>query len=86
MNIPTTITSIDDYLYDYKYHLEQLTIPSTVKTIPYHCFSKLTRLTNITIPLNDTEMVFCNKIVNVKNLEEVYDLPNSIQVINGKDI
>jgi hypothetical protein len=85
--IPTTITSLDKDCFNYNCNdLKQLTIPTTIKTIPKKCIEKCERLTNITFPLNESQMIIGNKIFNTPQLEQFIYLPRSIQMINGKKV
>ena len=87
MEIPTTVTSIDWYEFErYKQILEELTIPTTVKTIPKYCINNCKRLTNITLPLNESQIICGNKIFNTPRLQQAIYLPDSIEVINGKEV
>ena len=86
LQIPTTVTSIDEDCFGSFYLLEQLIIPETVKTISKNCIEKSWSLTNITLPLNNNQMIIGNKIFNTPHLEQhIYLLPR-IQFINGKQV
>ena len=59
-------------------------LPETVKIIPMKCFEECYELTNITIPLNETRVIYGNKIFNNQpHFNQSIYLPNSIKVING---
>ena len=71
----------------YVTNVKQLIIPSTVTSIPIDCIYCCTKVTNITLPLNHSQIIYGNKIFkNNQDLEEDIYLPNLVQVINGKQI
>ena len=85
--IPTTVTSLDwDDFDTYKMNLKELTITSTIKTLSKNCLEKCTNLTNITFPLNESQMIIGNKIFNIPHLEQVIYLPESIKIINRIEV
>ena len=85
--IPTTVTSLDwDDFDTYKMNLKELTITSTIKTLSKNCLEKCTNLTNITFPLNESQIIIGNKIFNIPHLEQVIYLPESIKIINRIEV
>ena len=88
LEIPTTVTSINWNDFDkYKYKFHNLVIPTSVTTIPNKCIQKCTNLTNISLPLNESQMIIGNKIFNTQeHLEQHVYLPDSIKIINGQEV
>ena len=84
--IPDGIKEIDSTSFLNVYYLMELTIPSTVKTIPKNCLRNVQPLTNITLSLNDSQVVIGNKIFNTPHLETAFYLPDGIKIINGKKV
>ena len=67
--------------------IEDLIIPETVKSIPEHCFESCNNLTNITIPLNETRVMYSDKIFNDKShFCQAIRTPQTIKIINGKKV
>ena len=65
INIPTTVISLDEKCFNnYEDNLQELTIPTTVKSIPKRCMEKCFKLTNISLPLNENQIIISNKIFN----------------------
>ena len=68
-------------------NLKELTISSTIKPIPKKCIEKCWSLTNITLPLNESQIIIGNKIFkNDSQFKEYIKLPDDISVINGKTV
>ena len=63
IEIPEGVKEIDENAF-YGYDVVEIHIPQTVKIIPTKCLQFCDRLTNITIPLNETRIVCGNKIFN----------------------
>ena len=85
--IPTTVTSIDKDCFLDNDKLKQLIIPDSVISIPQHCLTYLTELTNLSISLNERRIILGNKIFkNQPHLQQFVYLPSSVQIINGKEI
>ena len=84
------MSEIEENCFDnYYYKLKELTIPETVKTIPKKCIEDCRYLTNITIPLNESQMIIGNKIFKNQSHfkgEEDIVLSNLIKIINGKEV
>ena len=86
ITIPEGIKELEKKCFE-KYYLTKLTIPSTVTSIPKKYLENCNRLTNITLPLNDNQVILGNKIFkNSQHLEQDIYLPNLIKVINGKEV
>ena len=68
------------------FNLPKLIIPSEVKEIEKDCLSNVINLTNITVPLNETRVVCGNKLFSIPYFDSLFDLPNTIKVINGKKV
>ena len=87
ISIPSVVTSINSTTFDiWKDYIKEISIPSTIKEISKDCFEKLQSLTNISLPLSETQVILGNKIFNALDLKEDIILPNKIQFINGKQI
>ena len=85
LEIPSSVTSIEN-VHSF-FELQEIVIPSTVKTITNHCIQFCSKLTNITLPLNENQMIIGNKIFkNQSHLEQDILLPDSIIIINGNEI
>ena len=50
MNIPTTVTSLDENCFCRCYDLQKLTIPESFQFIPHGIFMKLEYLKELTLP------------------------------------
>ena len=87
--IPTFVTSIDDKCSFYwNYKLKELIILEYNDFILNTSFlTKLISLTNISIPLTETHVIYGNKIYNNQShlKQEIY-LPNSIKTINENEV
>ena len=87
LTIPQEVNEIEEnYFDDYSDNLNQLIIPTTVKTIPKNCIEKCNELTNITFPLNESQMIIGNKIFSTPHFEQYIYLPENIQIINGNEV
>ena len=91
LTIPTMATSIDLMsLNMYKIDLYELHIPSTIKSfiqsIQYDYFEKCYHLTNISLPLNESQIISGNKIFSIPHFEQLLMLPSDITIINGKQL
>ena len=56
LEIPTTVTSIDEECFYGCFELKEVIIPSTITNIPHNMFMKLPMLEEITIRSNKNEM------------------------------
>ena len=88
IEIPTTVTSLDKKSFKgLRLLLKELIIPTTVQLIPKECFENCKELTNITLPLNESQIILGNKIFkNQPHLEQDIYLPDSIKIINGQEV
>ena len=50
------------------------------------CFEKCIYLTNITIPINETRVIYGNKIFTIPHFKQTFYLPPKVTIINGKEI
>ena len=84
LSIPTTVTSLDKNCFYNLNDLNELIIPKSVKSIPNECFDYFLCLKSITIPLNKNQILCGNKIFTTPHFKQVLNLPDTIQMINGK--
>ena len=88
LTIPEEVNNLEQgAFYENAMVLHKLLIPSTIKTIPKKCIEDCDDLTNITLPLNESQIICGNKIFkkNEHFIEDIF-LPNSIKVINGQTV
>ena len=71
VNIPATITEIEDHAFDNCAGLASVTIPETVTTIGARAFVGCTKLTSIDIPASVTDLGIW-AFLNCDNLTDVY--------------
>ena len=89
LTIPESVNELhQNCFHEYENNLIQLTIPSTVTTIPQKCLENCSQLTNITLPLNENQFICGNKIYTTKNnhFDQFIYLPKWIQIINGNKV
>ena len=87
INIPEGVNEIEAKCFENFYDLGKLTIPSTVTSIPKKLFYNCDIFTNITLPLNQNQVIYGNKIYkNSSHLEQYVELPDSIKIINVKEV
>ena len=85
------ITEIEDNIFEddetNTNKIVEIQLPESLKTISMDCFGNCSNLTNITIPLNETRVVYGNKIFNNQpHFNQSIYLPDSIKVINGNEV
>ena len=85
LSIPEGVNEIDEDCFDDS-KLHELIIPTTVKIIPKKCIENCWRLTNITISLNENQIIIGNKIFNTPHLDQVIYLTDRIKIINGNEV
>ena len=88
LTIPSTITSISQNALYYCRELQELVIPESVQSIPTECMQYNSKLTKITCPLQQNEMIIGNKIFKIEDnhFKQTIYLSNDIQIINGKEV
>ena len=84
--IPNGVEEIASHAFGLNY-IKQIEIPNTVTSIARNCFDPCECLTSISFPLNETRVLYGNKLFNNKPFfsQSIY-LPNSITVINGQQV
>ena len=86
LEIPTTVTSLDKDCF-HSCNLCELIIPDTVKSIPKYCIKNCWNLTNITLPMNESQMIIGNRIFKKnQHFEQDILLPQSIKIINNQSV
>ena len=86
--IPSFVTSLAEDSFFKCSELENLVIPETVKIIPKYCLKFINSLTNITIPLNKSQLICGNQIFDHFNnhLKHQICLPIGIKIINNEQV
>ena len=85
--IPEGVNELKENIFESCHYFEELTLPSSLINIPINCLEKCYKLTNITIPLNETRVIYGNKIHNNKpHFDQSICLPSKIKVINGNEV
>ena len=82
---PTSITSIHSSCFE-NCCIHSIHIPSTIKYIEKDCFENILDLTSITIPINKTRIIVCNKIYKIPHFEQEFYLPSTIKQINNQTV
>ena len=85
--IPSYITSIDNTFFN-KWKIQSLSFESPFReNFDYSFVKEFRDLNQISIPFNETLVVFGNKIFkNQSHFDQLFLLPSSIQKINGNDV
>ena len=89
INIPEGVKEIDENCFDdddIKFSLIQITIPTTVTSIPKNCLKYCYYLTNITLPLNQNQIICGNQIFTTPHFDLFISLSTRIEVLNGKEL
>ena len=86
MEIPTTVTSLDENCFYKCDNLRQLIIPSTIAFIPHYVFTKLPNLENLTIISRNYE-IHGDRIFFVRD-ECLYsiELPKTVKKVNNQEM
>ena len=87
ITIPEGVKNMDTNCLNF-YNIFQfhVIIPKSITSIPKKCFIDCNTLINITLPLNDSQIICGNKIFSVPHFKQLFYLPNSIKIINGKEV
>ena len=88
IEIPKEVKRIEENaFYQYGRNLKRITIPETIEQIPERCFRNCLQLTNISLPMNETRVVYGNRILNNQpHLDLSLIIPESIKIINGEEV
>lgn len=81
--VPSTITKINDYAFDWCYSLESVIIPSNVKTIGIGAFSGCSNLKSIELS-NGLSEVGMSAFSNCSKLKSII-IPNTVNSIGGQN-
>ena len=77
-------TFSNEFVYGF---IGEITMSSTVKIIPKNCFEDCHKLKNLTIPLNQTRVLYENKIFNNhKHFNQSFYLSNTLEMINNTNV
>ena len=85
LTIPSFVVLIGkQYLSKLRFHLKKLVIPDSInEKLDYSFIYSCSQLTSISLPLNETRVIYGNKIFNnLPCFSESIQLPNSIRKIN----
>lgn len=80
--IPSSVSVIGDYAFEYNNNLINVTIPDGITSIGYNAFSCCKKLESIVIPstikvIKDTAFYHCESLSNVVILGEISEIPRS---------
>ena len=88
LELPSDVTS---FSFNFEYDcgtLKEIIIPESFKDIPKDMFKKYChRITQLSIPLNETRVIYGNKLMNNLPCFGIsIQLPSSVQMINGMEV
>ena len=88
LHLPEGVTHFENKIYyQYLFNLKEITIPKSLSNLTQNYFVEYEYLTNINIPLNETRVIYGNKIYNNNEcFDQSILLPTSIQIINGMKV
>ena len=85
--IPNGIRELEYDTLTFNSSIDTVEIPNTVTKIPKRCFNSLSKLTNLTIPLNQSRVLHGNYIFDNKPFFDLsFEFDNKLKVINGENI
>ena len=85
--LPESLQEIKQEWFTNTPNLQQIEIKGELTNIPLKSFEKCNKLTKIIVPLNETRVIYGNKIFNnQQHFNQSFCLPSTIEFINEEEV
>ena len=86
--IPSSVTSLEkDCFKNNVMFMNYLSLPATIESIPKECIEKCVCLSKLSIPLNETRVIYGNKLFNNRrHFGQSFNLPTTLDYINNQKV